>query len=693
MIAPRRPQPRRAAAPAGWPLTARQRETLAAAAACIVPVAATPEGGTVDVVALLAERLARLPATKRDDLLLAVRVFGSWWGALAATGSFRRFAKRDAAGRDQFLQACLTSRTAIFRTIAQGIRRLVLAVYYGDPRAHQSIGYLGPYHTRVPAFPWEGPAPGVSTDDEPIARGPAPQLPPPDPMPAMLPPAATAPLPATADVVVIGTGAGGGVAAARLAEAGWDVVVLEEGSLVQSDEFSEDDAEMTERLLAEQGTRTSDDLSLTMVQGVCVGGGTTVNWMIMLRAADHVFAEWTRRFGTVGMSAEQMAVAYERIEHETHTRLVPDDAHSPSNRLILDGAASLGWKARGAHVNAKGCVRSGFCTHGCRYDAKQGTLVTFIPRAVAAGARLVPDARAERIDIVEPGPRGRKRVTVTRRDPLTGRQWTETIEAPTVVVAAGAVGTPLLLQRSGLGSPAVGRYLRVHPVSGVAGVFQRSIYSAAGLPMTTLCDEFANQDGNGYGTWIETPPTHPTVMSAALQGFGATHRAVMTRFANLGVLLVLTRDGAELDASSGEVRVGRNGRTSITYRLTAPDLRHLRRGVDAAAELAFAAGASEVVSLHADPVVARRPDELAAMATRPWEPNDFSLFTAHVNGTCRLGVDPATSGADPNGQVHGAPGVYVFDGSLLPTGLGVNPQATIMAIASMLSDRLIDRRG
>ncbi|MFN9453255.1 MAG: GMC family oxidoreductase N-terminal domain-containing protein [Gemmatimonadota bacterium] len=691
VIAPSR-RPARAAPATRAALSSAERDTLAALVATVVPVAATPAGGDVDVAQLFVERLTRLPADKRRDLRRALAVFGHPLAALLTTASWRRFAARDAAAREAFLDEWLSSRVSLCRTVGQGLRRFLLALYYGDPRSHEGIGYLGPYHDRVPAFSWEGPVPGTPSDAEPVARGPAPQLPPPAPTPALARPGPAAPPPPSPAGIVIGPGAGGGVAACRFAEAGRSVVILEAGPLVQSDEFDERDAPLTERLWADQGLRTTNDLSLIMAQGAAVGGSTTINWMIMLRAADDVLLEWQRRFGTVGMAPHEMAEAYARIEDEVHARMVPDDAHSPANRLILDGAKALGWSARAGAINARGCLRSGFCSVGCRYNAKQGTLLTFIPRAIAAGATLVPDARAVRITVAEPGPRGRKRVTVVRTDRASGATTTAVVEAPVVVVAGGAVETPVLLQRSGLGSRAVGRYLRVHPVSAVVGLYDRPIYSAGGIPLTTLCDEFSATGANGYGTWIETPPTHPTLLSAALPGFGQAHHELMRRFPELAALLVLTRDGADLDASSGEVRSRADGTASIRYALTPADARHLATGLTHAAQLHLANGAQEVLTTHTRPVRVRQAADLDAVREASLAPNDVALFTAHVNGTCRLGTDPATSGADPDGQLHGAPGVFVLDGSLLPTGLGVNPQATIMAISSLLADRMLARR-
>ena len=496
-----------------------------------------------------------------------------------------------------------------------------------------------------------------------------------------------------ADAIVIGSGAGGSVAAARLAESGLDVLVLEAGGLYDAARLTEEDGPMAEALYADQGLRASRDLSLGMLQGACVGGGTTVNWMIMLRPHDGVLDEWAQRFGTEGMRAADLAPVFAQVEDEVHARPVPEGAHSPNNRILLDGAASLGWRARGGIINARGCIRSGFCGHGCRYGAKQGALATYLPRALAAGARLVADARADRIEIVERGgDRPRKRVAITLRDPVTRAvRGRASASAPIVVLAGGAVETPALLQRSGLGGGGVGRYLRVHPTTAVVGLYDRPIYAAAGMPLTAVCDEFSRSDVNGYGFWIECPPLHPSLAAAGAGGFGTDHAALMRQFPNMGALIALVRDGADLDASNGSVAVDRRGNARVRYRLGAKDAAHLRRAIAAAARLHLAAGAREALTLHARPVRVRTEADLAAAHDASVAPNDVTLLTAHVNGTCRLGVSPRTSGTRPDGQRHGAPGVYVCDGSLLPTALGVNPQATIMALATVVAARVTAR--
>jgi choline dehydrogenase-like flavoprotein len=201
-----------------------------------------------------------------------------------------------------------------------------------------------------------------------------------------------------------------------------------------------------------------------------------------------------------------------------------------------------------------------------------------------------------------------------------------------------------------------------------------------------------DHDGNGYGFWIECPPAHPAIAAAAVQGFGAPHRETMLQYRSCASLIALVRDGADLGASSGDITALKNGRTRIRYRLGPTDARHLKAAIVAAARIQLASGAREVHTLHARPVVVRSESDLALIDARPVGPNEVALFSAHVNGTCRLGTDTGCSGADPNGERHGAPGVFIADGSLLPTSLGVNPQETIMALATIVAERIAARR-
>ena len=674
------------------PLSPAQQATLGAAARCIVPHAFHDDARGDALLRALRARIAALPPRKQRELRLALTLFGSRVGAIG-TGFLPRPFRTQAADRQAgHLQRWLTASVPAFRTIAQAIRRLVIFTEYTTAAAHREIGYRGPYHTRGPLFSWEGALPGAETDTEPVARAAAPATAHhPPPFTSTLTPLALDAKTLRADAIVIGTGAGGAVAAARLAESGLDVLILEAGALRDGHDFTEVELDALGHLYAEGGQRTTDDLGVSIVQGVGVGGGTNVNWMVMLRTPDWVLDEWATAHGTEGMRPADLASTFDQIEDEVHARIVPDDAHSPSNRILLDGSARLGWSARSVRINARGCVRTGFCGYGCRTGAKQGGLQTFLPRAQAAGARILPNATVEKIRLIErKGAFPKKRLTV-RHTTSTGETRTLLAEAPIVIVAGGAIETPALLQRSRMGGGGTGRFLRLHPTTGVFGRYDRPIYGAGGIPMTTVNDQFHRLDANGYGVWIESPPLHPGIGAPAASGFGAAHREAMLAFDHLGALVILARDGAQRGQSDGEVRARRDGSLSIRYRLSATDARHLEEGMVAAARIHFAAGARSVITGHTPGLTLQHDGEVDRLRGLPMGANQITLFSAHVNGTARLGSDRTTSGCDPHGEVWGAPGVFVADGSLLPTAPGVNPQETIMALVTVLADRIARR--
>lgn len=683
----------------------RQRKTLNALCRRIIPAAFADANSSVDVSGALERRLANDDAL-RGKFGLLLSLFGSRICSLAFNRSVARFDSLSDARQDAILTAWEESGTGMRRTILQAFRKLILSTYYALPDSHSEIGFRGPLYLRRAEVEWEGALPGVSSDNEPVARSSVGDLRTvhqelaamaardSESVPAGVTQFAdvTRDIEVTADVCVVGTGAGGAAAAARLAEAGYDVVMLEEGGYWREANFTEQEFEMVPRLYAERGNRATEDLGISLLQGRAVGGSTLVNWMIMLRTQGWVLDEWQRYHGTVGMSEREMRATYETVESDIHAQRVPRDAHAPNNRVILDGASGLGWKASEAKINAKQCVRAGFCGLGCRYGAKQSTLLNYIPRALAAGARLFSDARVNRIEMTELGGRApMKRVTGEIIDRETHSAFARfTVRAPIVILAAGAVGTPTILQRSGMGGGGVGKYLRLHPTTAVIGRFDREMCGTAGIPQSALSDHFIRENGD-YGFWIECPALLPGLASAAIPGFGEPHRAIMREFPNLSSLIVLNRDGSNLGASNGDVTAGKNGGARIRYKMSSGDSQTLAKGIVAAARMHFEAGAREVLTLHSPQLRFNSPAGIDAIMSAPRGTNQIGLFSAHVNGTCRIGTDPAKSGCNSDGERHGAPGVYIADGSLFPTAPGVNPQATIMALATIVAQRIMSR--
>ncbi|HEX6037351.1 FAD-dependent oxidoreductase [Longimicrobium sp.] len=687
-------------------LSPRQQSTLVALCRRMVPLPDDPDPSAARLARAVEVRLGSLDPEAARRIGGLLRMMDSPVSGLLNALRLQGFADLPADRQDAWLRRWEISPLPVFRTAFQGLRRLILSTHYADPSTFAGIGYRGPLHTRAPALPWEGPLPGRASDDEPVARqepgARAARIIPIRPQLDLLADPAVAGVfegaglraetRVRAGVCVVGSGAGGAVVAARLAQAGHDVVLLEEGGFWRPEQFTERESEMMPRLYAEAGTRATDDVAHPLLQGRSVGGGTTVNWLVMFRTPDWVLDEWATEHGVTGMRPADLAPVFERVEDETHTRPVPDDAHNPSNRALLDGARALGWSAGPVRINAHNCVRSGFCGLGCRYGARRAAADVYVPAALAAGARLFSDVRVERVELAERGGGAPlKRVHAAVLDRETGApRGRLTVEAPVVVLAAGAVGTPALLQRSGMGGGGVGRFLRLHPTTAVFGRYGQEMYGAGGVPLSTVCDEFL-RGSDGYGFWIETPPFYPALSAAALPGFGTAHRDLMESLPHLSSMIVLLRDGADRAVSNGGVTVDRAGRVRIRYRVAPGDRAKLLRGMDAAARMHFAAGAEEVSTLHAHACRMRSPAELKAMALRPSGPNQLGVLSAHVNGTCRLGTDPETSGCTPDGERHGVPGLYVADGSLLPTAPGVNPQETIMALATVIAERIAAR--
>lgn len=492
------------------------------------------------------------------------------------------------------------------------------------------------------------------------------------------------PLRESADICIVGSGCGGGASAKSLAERGLKVIVVEEGGHYTSSDFDGTEEAAYQHLYQQRAGQATDDLAVTVLQGRCVGGSSTVNWTTSLRTPEFVLDSWSKDFAVSGLSAGELEPYFERVERYLNVHTESDADHSPNNRIILDGARKLGYRAKANGRNTRGCVKAGACGLGCPFEAKLSVDRTYIPDALKAGATVFTRCRAEKIETAG----SMKVVSGNVLDSTSGRRKADfVIEAPVVVVAASAIQSPVLLLKSGLGdaSGQLGKNLTFHLTSAVIGVFDRQIYAGGGIPQSAMCDEFLNKQGDGGGFWIESVPVYPTLAGLALPGFGTKHRALMRQYPRLGACIVLVK---EID-SKGSVSLNDNGRASIHYSVGPRDLQYLKEGLNVAARIQFAAGARSVMSLHARMTEFLSPEEIdSKLRGAEWGPNQISLYSAHPLGTCRMGDDRRRSVVDAHGQVHDVPGLFVIDGSTIPTSLGVNPQVTILAIAEKSADWL-----
>jgi choline dehydrogenase-like flavoprotein len=488
-----------------------------------------------------------------------------------------------------------------------------------------------------------------------------------------------------ADVCVIGSGAGGAVAAAELASAGLDVVVLEQGHHWTSRDFTQREEQMLPRLFEEAGMRQTEDGSVIVLQGRCVGGSTVHNLCYSFRTPEPILAMWRAEHGLDALDAESLAASFERVEQGLGVKQIRPDEVNALNAVIRRGAEALGWSGFVTRHNRTGCVQSGYCILGCSYDAKQSMLVTYVPRADRAGARIWADARADHIEVSG----GRVRAVHGRSVDLAGRAGARIrVDAPVVVLAAGAVASPELLLRSGIAnrSGQVGRNLHLHPSVMVAGFFDEPLHAYRGIPQSYYVDEFIDLERDPHQGYVLMPIAgFPGLTAANLPGFGRDHFRWMRGFDRMAGLLVLLHD-----RSSGSVEPGAApARPRLRYALDAEDRRQLAEGLVHCCELLLAAGAREVlVPYWRDPLVLRPGDDPARILRRGVRQGEIPIASTHPQSTCKMGGDPRHSVVDAWGASHEVRGLFVADMSVFPTSLGAPPQITTAALADRTAQHI-----
>lgn len=668
----------------GW--SPRQLATLATLAETFTPwlapdtyprlAAAAAE--TLDAVADPADlRQLRLVLDALDSPVANALTGGGW----------HRLEDLDSADRDRLLLRWAGSRLGRRRTAFQAFKRLSLFLAWTDAGAHGAGN---------PAWAEIGYRPSAETAS-----------PPPLVRPLEIDRSGEGLVGLEADVVVVGSGAGGGVVAARLAEAGAHVLVLEAGPHLPEADMPTNEGEAFRRLYLDRGTTSTADLGITIVAGSCLGGGTTINWTTCIDPPSWLRDEWATDHEVEGFDSDQTDADLARLRAELDLR--PPTVVPPKDRAILDGAAALGWEHGTTERNAGPCTECGACGFGCRTGAKRSGLRGHLAAAQAHGARLLVDAPVERI--------GRDRATgaatgvtgwLRAADGGAGRPYE--VRARQVVVAAGALRTALLLRASGVDHDQLGENLRLHPAFVVVARMAEAVAMWNGPLQAARSLEFvrpgpAADDGVGPahgGFFIETGPAHPGLIASAFPWEGGAASRALMREARYLVPL-----GAALrDKTAGRVRWSRARRPRIDYRLSAADRRTAARATVEVSRLGRAAGALELLTGGTPPdriaPQAASDEEWAAFlrrrATANFSANRTFAFSAHQMGTARAGGDPGLHPCDPHGRVRsgraGYPvrGLYVADASLFPTAAGVNPMITIMALAertarAVLADR------
>jgi choline dehydrogenase-like flavoprotein len=483
-----------------------------------------------------------------------------------------------------------------------------------------------------------------------------------------------------ADVVIVGSGAGGAVTAYELARQGLDVLVLEAGPYVPSTAFTEDFADSLETLYEDHGSQSNKDGDLLILQGRCVGGSTVVNGCVAFRTPDFILEEWRRDFGLAEMTPATLNPYFERVEKNLSISTNGPHEIARHSQLMMAGAQKLGWSMKPFQRNVRECALTGHCLSGCKTDRKQSMLVTYLPWAAAHGARIHSDTRVNRV-LSDKG-----RVTGVEGEVIdrTGHKVADVrVEAPRVILAAGAVQTPVILQRSELGNDQVGRHFACHPSMYVGARYPEPVYPWRGALLGTYVDEFMHPKDGGFV--LEVGGLGVAEMCLITEpGTGKPYIDYMqhARF-NAGIVTLIH------DHNVGEIRWNGEYKT-IDYRLSDQDFPSMMAALTAAIRLHLAAGAEEVFLPATERLAVRRESEIEAMVGQLRNrPQALRMVSYHPQGSCRMGADPANSAVDPHGRLHGVEGLYVADASLLPTSLIVNPQVTVYALANYVADRLL----
>lgn len=499
----------------------------------------------------------------------------------------------------------------------------------------------------------------------------------------------------TVDVAIVGSGAGGGITAEILSRAGLAVLLIEEGPLRSSRDFNQRESEAYPQLYQESAGRKTVDKAINILQGRCVGGSTTVNWTSSFRTPDSTLAYWQQRLGLGGLSAEALRPWFEQAERRLHIEDWPADPN-PNNAVLARGMAALGLPADRIRRNVKGCWNLGSCGMGCPTNAKQSMLVTTIPTALDAGARLFVQTRVERLVHDGRQVQALECRAVDLRGDATGQRCRVT--ARHVVLAGGAINSPALLLRSQAPDPyaQTGRRTFLHPVLLSAAQFDERIDGWAGAPQTVYSDHFLHVDpiDGPLGFKLEAPPLHPVVVATTLSGFGLPFQQAMAQLPHSQVLLALLRDGFHPDSPGGRVRLKGDGSAELDYPLTEAIWDGARRALLAMAEIQFAAGARAVQPVHEQAVPYRRwADARAAIATLPLAPRQTRVVSAHVMGGCAISAHESRGVARPDGRHWQLHNLSVHDGSLFPTSIGANPQLSIYGLVARLASGLATQLG
>ncbi|MBE7485017.1 MAG: GMC family oxidoreductase [Polyangiaceae bacterium] len=626
-----------------------ERRIALALAQAVLPFSGRIPGGDLESVA----RLERFASRQGETFFRGVRA--SLWAVEASTlgRRGRPFSRLSGEERMAALEAWSQAGPRGLRWLLRAVVTPLKAAHFDDPRVFAEVGCR---------YSVEPPKPERERFMEQVTNGRE----------------IDEDLELECDVVVVGTGAGGAAAAYELARRGRAVLMLEDGDYHRRDSFAARAQPAFQKMYLGRGTTIAlGNVAAPVWAGRAVGGSTVINSGTCYRTPAHTFRLWAEQHGLGEISAATLGPYYERVEQMLGVAEAPAEHLGGPARVIARGAQLMGLAHGPLRRNAPDCDGQGVCCFGCPTGAKRSTDVSYVPEALKRGAQLVTGARVERVDVT----RGRARGVSGRL--ASGRRLS--VRAQAVVVAAGAFSTPLLLRRSGVcvRSPWLGKNLSIHPAAKVMAEFTETIDMSRGIPQSYSIDQWAEE-----GLMFEGGSTPIDITALGVPWVGRRFMHLMDRFMNLATFGFMIQD-----ESRGEVRQGPRGSPLIFYNLSRKDTARMQRGIEILSEVFLRAGARRVLPLvHGCDELASEAG-LARLKKMRLRPGDFEVTAFHPLGTCRMGTSPERGAIDPSHESFDTPGVYVTDGSAIPSSLGVNPQLTIMALALRAAEIIDGRLG
>ena len=611
----------------------------------------------LDLSSKIEDIAAKLPEKEISDLKKVLKILSSSYCGLLYGGPLKPFDQLSREQKERLFFRWSRSQIGALRKAFNVFRKLSTFMTYSAsaqeiPSIHKKIGYIGPI-SKVSNQPTKINTINAESDQE-----------------------------ISCEYLIIGSGAGGGLAAGMLSEAGKDVVLLEKGNFLNENKFNEQEWDMISKLYDRGGAMTSSNGGVTVFAGSCLGGGTTVNWNASFPTPDHILNEWRQEADLAHIESVKYKESAKEVCRLFHVN-GDHSSHNPQNQKLWDGAKKLGLNPKVIQRNVSGCNAQGlkscgYCGFGCIGGCKQGTMRTTIQKASDLGARIYCNTEALTIQI-----KSGKATGASCIQTIAGKRIKLSIKAENVIVACGAIHTPALLMRSGLHHKELGKNLFFHPTVGIAASYNEKIEPWHGPMMSTVVTDKLRLDGN-YGYWLETAPVHPGVIGMTLPWVSREqHKNDFTIAPRCAAFIALTRD-----RYGGKVSLDKNSCARIKYKMHSYDLNHSLLGMQEAAEIHIAAGAQEVIFPHRTRKTVNRSMSLderqriyLQMTSWKWRVNDYALYSAHQMSSCRMGGNSNTHPVRPDGSFVGCSNLFIADGSALPSCPGINPMISIMTLS------------